>query len=199
MKVTLPHDSFRLALAVTALAALMLLTPTAAAAHTRAELDDWVAAWTASMDESIGGGLLAELDDMQQLHPYYWQTPEDRRYAHTHAGARSSARTGAGGAQVERWRPLVVIYFDATDVTTAMCLIAAESGGNPNAKNPRSSAAGLFQFLRSTWNSVPVSVSGGSYESGRVYEPEPNIAAAAWLERRSGWTQWTPYNRGLCH
>ena len=198
MKVTLPHDSFRLALAVTAVTALMLLTPTAAA-HTRTELDEWRVAWVIQADDALSSGAVDEWVDMAARHPWYFQTPEDRAYAHNHAGARSSARTGAGTAGVERWRPLVAIYFDATDVATAMCLIAAESGGNQDALNPRSSAAGLFQFLRSTWNSVPKSVSGGSYESGRVYEPEPNIAAAAWLERRSGWTQWSPYNRGLCH
>lgn len=30
----------------------------------------------------------------------------------------------------------------------------AESGGNPNAKNPNSTASGLYQFTDSTWNSV---------------------------------------------
>ncbi len=194
MKLTLPHDVFRLALTVTA---LMLLT-LAAAAHTPAELDTWHADWTARMDYSVSAALLAEFDDMQQRHPSYWQTPEDRLHEHAATVARSSSRMGSGGAQVERWRPLVVVYFAATDVETAMCLIAAESGGNPNAKNRRSSAAGLFQFLRNTWNSVPVSVSGGSYDSGRVYNPEANVAAAAWLKRRSGWTPWSPYNGGQC-
>lgn len=33
-------------------------------------------------------------------------------------------------------------------------VMAAESGGNPNAKNPRSSATGPFQFINSTWNSI---------------------------------------------
>lgn len=30
-------------------------------------------------------------------------------------------------------------------------IIACESGGNPRAQNPRSSASGLFQFIDSTW------------------------------------------------
>lgn len=33
-------------------------------------------------------------------------------------------------------------------------IIGAESGGNPNARNPRSSAAGLGQFIDSTWLSM---------------------------------------------
>lgn len=31
---------------------------------------------------------------------------------------------------------------------------ARESGGDPNAKNPRSSASGLFQFTKSTWEKL---------------------------------------------
>jgi muramidase (phage lysozyme) len=31
------------------------------------------------------------------------------------------------------------------------CVIARESGGNPTAVNPVSGAAGLYQFLPSTW------------------------------------------------
>jgi hypothetical protein len=30
----------------------------------------------------------------------------------------------------------------------------SESGGNPNAKNPRSSASGLYQFTRGTWEGL---------------------------------------------
>lgn len=100
---------------------------------------------------------------------------------------------------MERWRPLVQVWFSSGDVPIAMCLIAAESGGNPGALNTRSSAAGLFQFLRSTWNRIPTSVSGGSYDSGQVYDPEANIRSAAWLKGKSGWSQWSPYNRGACH
>lgn len=33
-------------------------------------------------------------------------------------------------------------------------IIGAESGGNPNATNPNSSAAGLGQFINSTWLST---------------------------------------------
>ena len=111
---------------------------------------------------------------------------------------RSERVPRAVGVGVEQWRPLVAAYFPAGEVDRALCIMAHESRGNPNAKNPRSSAAGLFQFLRSTWNSVPLSVSGGSYESGQVYQPEPNVRSAAWLQARSGWTQWSPYNGGEC-
>ena len=81
-----------------------------------------------------------------------------------------------------------------------MCLIEHESRGDPGANSPISTAAGLFQFLRSTWDDmVPASVTGGSYASGQVYDPEANIRAAAWLKNAAGWGQWSPYNRGECH
>lgn len=36
-------------------------------------------------------------------------------------------------------------------VSFLKCVIAHESGGNPRAENPHSTASGLFQFLDSTW------------------------------------------------
>ncbi len=103
-------------------------------------------------------------------------------------------------AGVEQWRPLVSAYF-GDRVETAMCLIHFETGGtgNPNAKNTESTAAGLFQFLRRTWDGVPLAVTGGTYSSGQPYNPEANIRSAAWLQSAYGWGQWSPYNRGLCH
>jgi peptidoglycan hydrolase-like protein with peptidoglycan-binding domain len=45
----------------------------------------------------------------------------------------------------------------------SLCLLVrGESGWNPAAKNPNSSAYGLFQFLRSTWNSFLPEVAYGS-------------------------------------
>ncbi len=109
---------------------------------------------------------------------------------------RSERAVRSPGGNVEQWRPLVALYFAPNLVDHALCIMAHESKGNPNAKNSRSTAAGLFQFLRNTWNGVPGSITGGNYDSGRVYDPEANIAAAAWLQGRSGWSPWTVW--GLC-
>lgn len=37
------------------------------------------------------------------------------------------------------------------DVRFLRCVIAHESGGNPRAENPTSTASGLFQFIDGTW------------------------------------------------
>jgi hypothetical protein len=34
----------------------------------------------------------------------------------------------------------------------AACIAKYESGGNPRAQNPHSTASGLFQFINGTWN-----------------------------------------------
>lgn len=85
---------------------------------------------------------------------------------------------------IERWRPLVSTYFPAHRVDEALKILRCESNGDPDALNPYSGAAGLFQFLRGTWNGLPSSISGGTYESGQVFDPVANTRSAAWLANR---------------
>ena len=163
----------------------MLFLPTPAQAHTRTELDEWIVAWVIEADDHLNVGMIAEFHDMVLRHPYYFDPQPVIQATQT---ARRTQWTG----NVEQWRPLVAKYFGNL-ADHAMCILNYETGetGDPNAKNPRSSAAGLFQFLRSTWNKVPTSITGGSYDSGAVYHPEANVAAAAWLQQNDGWGQWT--------
>lgn len=115
---------------------------------------------------------------------------------HVHQAQPSPSTVWDG--TVEQWRPLVAEHFPPDQVATAMCVLAGESGGSPTAKNPRSSAAGLWQFLRHTWDViVPREVTGGSYDSGAVYDPVASTRAAAWLWANLGWSQWSAYAR--CH
>ena len=156
------------------------MIPLTATAHTRPELDTWLEEWTVRADDALSPGLIDELTDMQARHPR-WGVPLPTR-----------TTTRGKGPGVEAWAGLVAVYFNASDVDHALCIIAHESKGNPDAKNPRSTAAGLFQFLRSTWDRVPTSITGGSYDSGRVYNPEASTAAAAWLVYEGGgWRHWT--------
>ena len=95
---------------------------------------------------------------------------------------------------VERWRPLVERYFGPTLVEQALSIIDCESNGDPTIRNGRSGAAGLFQFIRGTWATASEQAGFGG---ASPYEPEANIAAAAWLTRYSldrgagAWSHWT--------
>lgn len=61
-----------------------------------------------------------------------------------------------------------------------------ETGGtfDPNAKNRRSSASGLFQFLSSTWASTPF----GRFS---VFSPYANALAAGWMHEQGRGGEWT--------
>jgi len=90
--------------------------------------------------------------------------------------------------------PRDYLYHQAPDLAPRLdCIIAGESGWNPSQQNPRSRAAGLAQFLPSTWASTPEGQQGLS-----PFEPIANIDAAIWLARTKGWTQWEVYTRGRC-
>ena len=67
-------------------------------------------------------------------------------------------------------------------------IIACESGGNPTAQNPSSTASGLFQFLDTSW----IAYGGGTY-ARRAKDATPaqqyEIANRAYAQ--SGLTPWT--------
>lgn len=95
----------------------------------------------------------------------------------------------AAPACVERWRPLVERYFDkyshlvrhrhirAAEVETALRIIYRESRGYPQARN--GAFCGLFQVWRS------------HFRGRDPFRPISNIATAAMLWSRTGWTAWS--------
>ena len=171
--------------------ALFLLIPLAAQAHTPPELDVWIDDWAQRANVTLSHALLDEWRDMTQRHPaLFAHSAQEPSYDHSGAAVRSTARTGSGSAQVERWRSLVTVYFDAADVGTALCLMSLESGGNPDAYNS-SGASGLMQVL-SSWASVY------GVSRAALFDPATNLRIAADLKRKYGWSQWSPWNRGLC-
>jgi hypothetical protein len=80
--------------------------------------------------------------------------------------------------RVYEWKPLVEQHFAPGLVLDALVIIQCESRGDPEAVNPYSGAAGLFQFLPGTWAvaSVQAGVGDRSFLDG-----EANINAATWL------------------
>jgi len=81
----------------------------------------------------------------------------------------------------EELRTLVEVYFPERWHDWAMRVSKCESNWLTNAKNPRSSAAGLFQFLRSTWDWVASETGTPSYDEGGVWEVHHQLVNAAWL------------------
>lgn len=94
----------------------------------------------------------------------------------------------------EKWRELVARYFPDRIVEEAVNVMQCESEGDPTARNRRSGATGLFQFLRGTWQFAAEAAGVGHLPRT---DPEANIAAAAWLvsdsEERGNrrWAHWT--------
>lgn len=136
-------------------------------------------------DPGILDALWAERADWERRHP-----------CSRVLGFKCAPKVHRGmGSNVEQWRPLVAQHFPASEVERALCIMSRESGGNPNAKNPRSSASGLFQHLARYW---PDRSAAAGWAGASIWDPEANIAVAAWLQRTGGWGHWSPYLRGHC-
>jgi septal ring factor EnvC (AmiA/AmiB activator) len=107
--------------------------------------------------------------------------------------------SGGGGPwnhppAVEQWRSLVQQFFPSNRVEEALLIINCESTGDPNAVNPYSGAAGLFQFLPSTWTTT---APAAGYPDASPLDPEANTASAAWLANRYqqlGYDYWHAWN-----
>jgi len=99
---------------------------------------------------------------------------------------------GPGWEAAEEYRPLIAGQFPWDQVDNALCVVVAESGANPNARNRNSSASGLFQIMASVW----ADHFGFTWED--LYVPELNVYAAARIWEQSGWQPWSPRTRRLC-
>ncbi|MGA9595203.1 MAG: hypothetical protein WBV06_03540 [Acidimicrobiia bacterium] len=95
--------------------------------------------------------------------------------------------TGRFPWEVERWRPVVALYFPEDRVEWALRIIECESHGDPNAKNPHSSASGLFQHLARLW---PGRAARAGFAGADVFDGYANIAVAAWLLEHGGTSNW---------
>lgn len=79
--------------------------------------------------------------------------------------------------------------FYEVDENLALCLAKNESGFNPLAKNPSSSAGGVFQFINSTWISTAKRM-GTGFTLADKYDAEKNIQAGVWLLKTDGAGHW---------
>lgn len=147
-----------------------------AAAHTPSDLETWKLEWV--QEVAVAGlsvELLTEYRSMMDRHPIFLPA-ESRSTVQTRSRVLLPA--------VERWRPLVAVWWPETVIDEALAVMQCESRGDPAAKNPRSTASGLFQFLRGWWSG------DWGYPAFDPFDPEANIRAGAWLYGQSGWSPW---------
>lgn len=86
---------------------------------------------------------------------------------------------------VGRWADDVARYFPLDQVDTMLRIIGCESGGNPNAKNPTSTASGLTQMLAGWYD--------GRWWPHRFdpFDPDENLYHASLLAAANpGFTDW---------
>ena len=111
--------------------------------------------------------------------------------AHVHPD-QSVRRTVVSG--VEQWRVLVGRWFPSDKVDQALAIIWCESSGDPAARNPVSSASGLWQFLKGWYLGRWSSVVG-------VFDPLDPVASmrAAAIVSKNGtyWGDWAASRH--CH
>lgn len=87
---------------------------------------------------------------------------------------------------VEQWRAMVDYFWGKHGATNLMLnIMDCESGGDPNAKNPNSSASGLFQIMRFWQSDWP----------GDYFDPWTNAAVAyqIWLEADRWGSPYSPW------
>ncbi len=88
--------------------------------------------------------------------------------------------------------------FNATQANVMSCIAMTESSGNPNTPpynqthpGSNSSACGLFQITRTTWNSISSHATGCGDFSASCQRAECNRFAALQLVRKNGYSDWT--------
>lgn len=93
----------------------------------------------------------------------------------------SSAPAAISGGSVQN----IIRQVFGSYANQALRVAQCESGFNPFATNPSSSASGVFQFLRSTWAGTP-------YANRSVFDADANVRAAYWLFVQDGysWREW---------
>lgn len=152
-------------------------------AHTLEEQQEWKATWLEEMlhDHRI------EPYEMAELQAFLWANrPRPVILQARPAQAASPAPVSQDvqvssieiNFQVEQWRGLVASY-PGWDVDRMLRIMDCESGGNPWAKNPRSSATGLFQVMASIW-----------HDGRDLYDPYVNIDVAHYVWTEQGYRAW---------
>lgn len=84
--------------------------------------------------------------------------------------------------KADRVQYYLMVYDEFKNEPTMLKIAMAESGFNPLAKNPHSTASGLFQILKGTWAAHKC--------TGDVFNPHDNIQCARKIYNDSGFSPW---------
>ncbi len=85
---------------------------------------------------------------------------------------------------------LIAAYFPERYHTWALAVALCESTWYTFAESPISTAAGLWQFIRTTWNWVAGETGTGTYASGAVFDAYDQARNASWLVQNGGKQHW---------
>jgi len=80
------------------------------------------------------------------------------------ARSRTPYKNPASKSAIETYKQYVKLHNTKEHYDCYNKLIFKESSWNPNAKNPKSTAYGLGQFLDKTWDAVPQSKTDNPYD-----------------------------------
>lgn len=141
-----------------------------------------MAAWRAERAEAIRGAVRAHERFRVQL------AAQRRSIAPGPSGA-DSGPSGGGGRS---WGPgavqdLIRRAFSPSQVARGLCTAYRESHFNPYAKNPHSSAAGVFQFVAASWRTFS---RAAGWSGASVFSAVANVNVAAWVVDHYGWSPW---------
>jgi hypothetical protein len=108
------------------------------------------------------------------------------------AAARPGQGTAAAVAPAGSYQDYAMAKLGASEFTCLENLWGKESGWNPNAQNPSSTAYGIPQFLDSTWAGTGISKTSDGYrqiDAGLIYiEQRYGSPCGAWGHSQStGW------------
>lgn len=105
--------------------------------------------------------------------------------------ARSTTSRPSRGLERRTTPPPVVVAVDGDDVLTR--IMRCESGGNPTARNTRSGASGLFQYLRATWNGyggfLDAADAPAETQWARARADLARIGTRPWVASRACWAR----------